>query len=81
MADDVEIEIILEEDGFFGGDSVIITNESGVYTYSLDEVDNDVIDNLILGDAEYTVYSQEEILDGDSYAERYQALNEIEKRR
>ena len=67
MANDVSINIDFDED------TMIIVPDSGkAYWYSLDEVTNDVVDRLIAGDADYTVYSQ-----GKRYTEDELSREEI----
>ncbi len=48
---------------------IIVPEAGGIYQYSLDEVDNDVIDRIIEGGAEYTVYSQGESYTKEEYEE------------
>lgn len=69
-----DIDVVVEYDG-----SITITNSSGVYNYSPDEIEPDFVDQLIgygfldendvdQGDS-YTVYSQEEDLEEDEEIE------------
>lgn len=55
MSNDITIEIDLDDETM-----VIIPDSGQAYTYDIYEVDNDIIDRLISGGADYTVYSQEE---------------------
>lgn len=60
MSHDISIEIDLDDETM-----IIIPDSGKVYTYNIYEVDNDIVDRLISGGADYTVYSQAEVFTED----------------
>lgn len=69
MSEGVDVEIIIE-----GGEEIIKLQKNGKeYTYVSNEISNDVVDRLISGGSEYTVYSQEEILSKEEYEAKWGA--------
>ena len=60
MSHDITIELDLDDETM-----IIIPDSGKVYTYNIYEVDNDIIDRLISGGADYTVYSQTEVFTED----------------
>jgi len=67
MSDDVSIDIDFDENTM-----IIVPSNGRTYTYSLDEVDNNIVDHLIRGNSDYTVYSQ-----GQRYTEDELSREEI----
>ena len=67
MSDDVSIDIDFDENTM-----IIVPSSGRSYTYSLDEIPNDLVDRLIQGNTDYTVYSQ-----GKRYTEDELSREEI----
>lgn len=67
MSDDVTIDIDFDENTM-----IIIPNNGRSYVYSLDEISNDLVDRLVSGNSNYTVYSQ-----GERYTEDQLTKEEI----
>jgi hypothetical protein len=67
MSDDVTIDIDFDDQTM-----IIIPSSGKSYVYSLDEISNDLVDRLITGNTNYTVYSQ-----GERYTEDQLSREEI----
>lgn len=67
MSDDVTIDIDFDENTM-----IIVPDNGRSYVYSLDEISNDLVDHLISGNSNYTVYSQ-----GERYTEDQLTKDEI----
>ena len=58
-SDDVVIDFYIDEEYF------TVEKNGTTYTYGIDEIQNDWVDRLIVGGAEYNVYSQNDEVLGD----------------
>lgn len=67
MSDDVTLDIDFDENTM-----IIIPSSGKTYVYSIDEISNDLVDRLISGNSNYTVYSQ-----GERYTEDQLTKDEV----
>lgn len=54
-SEDIILEIYPDDDIF-----LVYMGDGRVYSYEIDEIQNDWVDRIISGGAEYTIYSQRE---------------------